>query len=527
MVETDSPQPPRCLEQDVPLSQSLLWPALRRFFVERGPEAWRGGGVPHYVTNNPALTASYAALVLGHLRDLAAAGWRWDDAAPFTVVELGAGTGRFAFQFLSAFCELLALSPLAGTPFRYVMTDIAEANIAFWRDHPAFAGFIGSGRLDFAAFDAEADTTLALRLAGTTLQPAATAPPMVVIANYVFDGLPQDGFVIRDGRLNECLVSIETDDPVIEPGDPGLLAALRCSFTDRKLDAPPYAEPVFNALLDRYAERYEGQTLLFPHAALRCIDRLAALGAGRLLLLTADRGEVHEPCVRSDVPLGLAMHGSFSFPVNYHAIAETVGDRGGVSLTTSYRHVSLAVSAFLLGHDPASLAETRLAFQTAIEQRGPDDLFVLRLGIREHYAGLGLPQLMALLRITGWDPRLVGECAPVLWERIQTADGPQRQELVKIIERAWTCYFHIGEEQDLAFEFGMLLYGLGAYESALARFEESRRLYGEDARALWNKGLCHAALGQAVEAGACMTEAFRLEPGFTVPNAIIGKHGGD
>jgi len=163
----DASSAPRfVIEREKPLSQSLLWTAQRRFFARQGVEAWRSNTVPHYVTNNPALARAYAEVALGFLRDLVAGGARFDAAEPFTLIELGAGSGRFAFFFVNAFRSLLALSPFAALPFRYVMTDFTEANLAFWRTHEALAPLCEAGLVDFAVFDAESDDTLRLERVG-------------------------------------------------------------------------------------------------------------------------------------------------------------------------------------------------------------------------------------------------------------------------------------------------------------------------------------------------------------------------
>lgn len=76
------------------LSASPLWPLQRRFFERAGPAAWADDTVPHYVTNNAGLAAAYAEVLLGWLRDAGPL----DGGQPLTVVEIGAGSGRFAFS---------------------------------------------------------------------------------------------------------------------------------------------------------------------------------------------------------------------------------------------------------------------------------------------------------------------------------------------------------------------------------------------------------------------------------------------
>ena len=58
-----------------------------------------------------------------------------------TIVELGAGSGRFAYLFLKALTELLAVSG-GDVRFRYVMTDFTETELRFWRGHSSLRPFV-------------------------------------------------------------------------------------------------------------------------------------------------------------------------------------------------------------------------------------------------------------------------------------------------------------------------------------------------------------------------------------------------
>ena len=222
----------------------------------------------------------------------------------------------------------------------------------------------------------------------------------------------------------------------------------------------------------------------------------------------------------------MARHGSFSFPVNYHAIAEYTVQRGGEVLTTAYRHGSLAVSAFIFGQ--ADFAETRLAFDQVVEHRGPDDLFgLLRGGLRPVFEQLTTQQLLALLRLSGCDPLIARDCAPILLQRAVALGDTERQEVLRVADQAWANYYHLGERDDFPFRLGGLYFGLAAYGQAQALFEASHRLYGESAAVLWNLGLCCAAQGDAAQAGERFCAAIRLDPSFlafsmlpTKPDAV-------
>jgi tetratricopeptide (TPR) repeat protein len=515
-----APAPSFPVETGQRLSKSLLWKLQRRYFDQAGIEAWRTTTVPHYVTNNPAFAHAYAEVFLGFLRDCRAAP-SFDPTEPVTLVELGTGSGRFAYLFLKALLEMHKRSAVADVRFRYVMTDFTETNVRYWQQHAWLRPFVEQGVLDFAVFDAERDTELRLTESGSSIRAGDLKNPLGVIANYVFDGISQDAFSFEGGRLYECLVSLSASEPFTHVDEPGLLDRLTVTYTQQEAANAYYGDPELDELLQDYARSQEGLMLLFPCAAIRCIRRLAELANGRLLLLSADYGATVSAGM-SQAP-GLASHGSVSLPVNYHAIAEWVLKRGGDALKTAHHHAHLAIAAFLLGEHPADHGETRLAYQQAIEQAGPDDWFALRIAMREGLEQIGLQGVLSLIRLSYWDPRTLQECLPALWNFLETAQEPMLDEVMRAALRTWENYYPIGEDVDFAFQLGLLAYVCEAYSEGLALFGESVRLYGDDPRTRWNMGLCHWGLGEYPEALQQFGEAARLEPEFKLVGGLQVK----
>ena len=215
------------LETRRPFSRSMIWQLQDAYFAQRGVEAWRQGEVPHYVTSNPTIANSYAEIVLAFWRDRQRLA---PHDAPLTICELGAGSGRFAFHFLR---RLGALCEEAGVPsqaFRYVLTDVAAANLEFWRRHPNFEAFFADGRLDVARLDVTQPEGLALQVSGETLTPGSLCHPLVIIANYVFDSIPHDLFRLKGGRADACLVSLAVDaaPATLDPAE--LLARVQMQY---------------------------------------------------------------------------------------------------------------------------------------------------------------------------------------------------------------------------------------------------------------------------------------------------------
>lgn len=512
---TPEPFTPVIFEQDQRLSRSMLWELQREFFARQGVEAWRQGTVPHYITSNPFIASAYAQVVLGFLRDCQAGSPPLDPGQPVYIVELGAGSGRFSFHFLKKFLAVFARSPLKHIPVKYVMTDFAEANLDYWREHPSLAPWVEQGWLDFARFDAGNDRELRLRHAGETLAPGGVRNPLVVLANYVFDSLPQDAFAIRYGQLCESLVSLTSPQEEADLSAPDLLDRVQIAYAHQPLNGTYYDDPDWEDILRDYGARLADTAFLFPCAALGCLRDLSQISGGRLLLLSADKGYSREEDLLGWGEPVLARHGScFSMLVNYHALGQYVRRQGGQVLGGDRRHESLAVCAYILGGPPGGAVETRQAFAAAVEQFGPDDFFTLIKGIQNMCDSLSLPQLLAYLRLSGWDANVLLGCYPSLLERAASLSEPERGALCQAIGHVWDTYYPIGEEIDLAFCLGVLLYGMSYYRQALDYFGHSSRLYGPDAGTAYHMGMCHYGLRQLEAALACVEQALELDPAF-------------
>src|SRR5437764_4686331 len=121
------------IEKDERLSRSILWGIQRKFYEARGIDAWAGGALPYYITSNPAIANAYARVVLAFLSDCGAASGA-TPREPVQIIEIGSGSGRFAFYFLKKLKSLSRELGVEAARFRYIMTDLAQSNIDFWRN---------------------------------------------------------------------------------------------------------------------------------------------------------------------------------------------------------------------------------------------------------------------------------------------------------------------------------------------------------------------------------------------------------
>ena len=488
------------LEQNQRLSHSLLWKFQRQFFERQGVEAWNQGTVPHYMTSNPFIANAYGKVVFGFLRDWYSV--NGDDSAldlsqPVYIIELGAGSGRFAYHFLKKFFAVFHHSPLSAIPVKYVLTDFVERNLQFWRTHPFLQPYFEQGVLDLAHFDLASDDQLTLQYSGDRLTPETLNHPPIVLANYVFDSIPQDVFSLKQGQLYETLVSLSTHQANPDRSDPNLLDRLDVTYEDSPITPDYYDDTDLNAVLAHYRQHLNDTTILFPIVALQCIRNLRRLSGDRLLLISGDKGYSHEAALLNRSNPGISRHGHcFSLMVNHHAIGQCFRHWGGRFLNTPHRHNSLNVCAFLLGHPPSGYGETELAYRTAIEQLGPDDFFTLKKIIEQHYDTLTFPEILAYLRASGWDSKIFFGCFPALIRQVNSASKSLQQDLSRTIDNIWDTYYPIGEKQDLAFHLAMLLYKMKDYPKTLVYLHHSLRLYGDHPTTLYNINLCHYHLRQ-------------------------------
>ncbi len=505
------------LEENQRLSRSLLWRLQRNYFEQQGIEAWRSGTVPHHITSSPFIADAYARVVMGFLRDWSAL----DHRQPVYIVELGSGSGRFAYSFLKKFLNLHGNSVLKTIPIRYVMTDFTESNIEHWRTHPSFVPFIKEGLLDLARFDLERDEQLELIHSGDVLSAGTLRNPLIVISNYVFDSTPQDAFVVADEKLFELLITLTSSQDENDPADPGILSRVKIEATENPINGAYYEDPKWNRILLDYKRRLTDTSFLIPTSALHCVKNLHRLSGGRLLLLSGDQGYSRDEALNlgRETP-AFAFHGSFSMMVDYQIIGEYCRHLGARVLHPAPAASHLNISAFMFGNVPCDFIETRQAYAEAIEKFGPDDFFTLKEPFEQIYEVLTLNQILAFLRLSCWDYKRFRESLPALKEHLPHMSELQKRQLYEGILKVWDSYLPIGEESDLAFELGTFLLEIEFHEEALEFLERSVELYGMAPGTAYNIAVCFYGLNQMDEGLDYVDQALSLDPHFAEAKAL-------
>jgi tetratricopeptide (TPR) repeat protein len=487
----------------------MLWQLQRETYNQQGILAWTTGGVPQSITTNPPTARAYARVVLGYLRDVDA---EVDTSQPVYILELGAGSGRFGYRFVKFLSRLLQRCPLQHRRFTYVMTDISASMIDFWQGHPKLRPLVESGLVDFAVFDAARPADIRLVNSGLVLRPGEVVNPMLVLANYLFDSIPQDSFTITDGVLHENLVTIRSPSPAMTGTS---LRSMQVSMASQPTRSDYYAEHTLDRILDGYRERLQNAIVLFPIDGMRCVKFFHEFAPRGVLFLIGDFGTTQESDVPAQFAGGISVDSNFWLSVNFHALGEYTLGLGGTVLHPPIRRVNLNISTFLLGRSSLDFAETALAYDEAIGQSGPDVIFETINMLVGQLQSMSRRQLLEFLRATGSDPDFVVPCLSPLIESLPTAPKSAAQDLRLVIEQALDMYYPMGDSSavsKLAFGLGMVLYRLGEYEPALEYFIRSLGPEKTDPQTTLNVALCMNQLQRKSEAIEWLDRTLELDP---------------
>lgn len=482
------------LEENQPLSKSLLWTLQKNAYTQFGPLAWSQKGVPFYVTSNPYTALQYAKMTISYLKDCFK---QMDTSAPIYIFDLGAGTGRFGYLFLKSFLDLLPTYKLEHLKIRYIMTDIVEENITFLKQHPLLQPFLEADILDFSIYH-HADTGNSVHLiqSGLTLSQEDFVNPLILIANYFFDTIPQDLFKIQDGKLQEGKISITLDSlpelSSLSKTSPEVIPHMHCSYSYASIKDPKhyYSDPLLANLLNTYAKQFNNITFLFPVGAFQSLNHFSELSKGRFFLLAGDQGICTEAQIAEAEEPKISLHGTFSIPVNYHALAHYFKVQHGVALLTSDPDPNYVVIAAALGNNINPLTTTQTAFQSLFNAFGPCDYWKFVNGAIQ-WENPPLEHILLILKLGNWDPLTFYDFFDKIRKSIPKASEELKIQLQDAIEYVWEHFYPISPDEGLfLLNLGVLLFEMGNTQAALTYFLRARELTGDQPQIIQNIAAC-------------------------------------
>ncbi|MDR6549841.1 SAM-dependent methyltransferase [Paenibacillus qinlingensis] len=490
-------------------SEAPIWELQRSYYEEQGITAWQSGDVPQYITSNRVMAISYAEMIFAFLQDRARIG---ELTERVMILELGAGSGQFAFYVLQELTKCIEVAGIPLPPFRYVMSDLAEKNVTFWRQHAGLAPFVELGVLDFARFDAVQDRDIYVQHVGERVGPGDLAQPLVIVANYFFDSLPQELIYIEDGHVYDCRISLQFPEGAHDWSASQQLKEVIGSYhyqRDQAYDDDAYP---YRDVLNVYRQHVSDSHILLPEVSLRCLARLQALSQNGFMLLTADKGDHRLESWAYNEPPKLIHHGSISLTANYHAISYVCEAKGAQSLFTKHPYTYLNIGCILHVPDPALYGLTRLAYERCVERFGPDDFFNLKESFDTQIEQKSMPQLLALWRLSGYDTQFLLPSTKHLIHLIPECGEHEWIALQQGIHRMWAHYYPMDSNTDVALACGILLYQMDLYQEAIPYFERTQPTMDHDATVLYEMAVCYYELGQDHAAKQFVDRTIAIQP---------------
>ncbi|BFT71829.1 SAM-dependent methyltransferase [Paenibacillus sp. P36] len=486
-------------------SESPIWELQRAYYEEMGISAWQNNEVPEYITSNPVMASSYAEIIFGFLQDRAKLGSLSD---PVTIVELGAGSGRLAFHVLKELCAMRDYAGMALPAFRYVMTDLALKNLAYWRQHPSLRPFVAQGILDFAQFDAVQDAELSLTESGISVRKGDLQQPLLVIANYFFDSIPQELLYVDDKRVYDCMVSLHFNDEVTGGSAADRLESATVEYEYRLAEEYEQQSYAYSNVIAQYTQKLEDSHILFPVIGLQCLERLNQLSREGFVLLTADKGDHRLESWEYCEPPQLIHHGSFSLTANYHALNEVWEQKGALCLFTQHPYHHLNIGCMLMLTHPAGYGNTRLAYRRFIERYGPDDFITVKEWLDGYLEQLEVPQFLAFWRLCGYDAQFFLQFVGRLSELLPMCEEGVYSDIRLGIYQMWEGYYPMKERHEMALECAALLYQMEMYQDASVFFEKTEEAFHQNPDVLYDMAICYYEVGN-VEAARRYAELTR------------------
>ncbi len=486
-----SDMPEYVVEESKPFSQSLIWQLQRQYYIDQGSNAWSKMRIPFGITTNPFIALSYSRVIYGFLRDWLA---QIDVSEPVYIIEIGAGSGRLGFNILNQLETFYGTSAVKNVAYQYILTDLAEKNVEFWKTQPQLAPFVEAGKLDFARFDLVNDTELFLEHANKKMVGGAVKNPVIVIANYIWDTLPADLFYVEDGQLFEVQTALVSDQAEPDLSDPQLITRINMVYDRFAVTSDFYHDAEMQTLLEAYRQQIPDSMLLFPHIALQCIRGLQQLSNQRMMLLTADKGHhrIEELLSVDEVPIAIHDNG-FSTLFNFHAIVKYFEQKGGTVLATQHQHRSINILACLLGK--AEYPETRHAYHDYIERISPDDLYNVLLEFASQKE-MTLQNILTFIRLKQHDTHAFVAVYRLLLSMLpEQYNQTNARNLQIMLYEVWRNYYHMDEPYNLPMAIATILQKIHDFRNALGFYTYAIQLYGSNSTIRMNMAICHMQLG--------------------------------
>ena len=495
-----------------PVRDSMVWSLQTRFYQGQGPDAWKNKLVPQGSTANCYTADTYAGIVAAFLRDLQAQG---NTARPI-IIELGGGSGRFAWQFLNRLCHYHFSDEDTCPPFTYLLTDAATANIDNWQAKARFKPLIESGVLEFA--ELWVDATPIIKTANGALSPADIADrPVVFIANYLFDSIPCDLFRIRDHQVERVLMALESEEEDFLDKPITSFESVKEKFSSIPIDGAPTGHPLIDSMLQKYTAKEGDFHVQVPESSLRFLESFCDRTAP-MLLLAGDLAYADPDDFHIGSPFIFDKY--FAHYCNFDMIAQLFRLHGGSAQFQRQRDVNFCCGAFILpGKSHTASGDgfkwTRRVATDALKEFNPYDAHELIELIDETVAEASIRQVFAWLRFSRFDPAVAEACLPVIFEQLEQGEEKIDDRLLyEAMMEAYQAFFPDGSPVSIDCGLTQLCLAIQFNDEALQLIESALAEFGKKPSRLYVYALVLFRLERTEDARAALREALEIDPGY-------------
>lgn len=507
--------PSNCIESPVRGSESKLWDMQRTFYRTMGIEAWNAR-VPFYITSNAFIGQRYATLVIHALQDWLEKRPEWTNET-FYILEVGSGTGKFSFYFLKALEQLLIAHRLEHIQYCYIISDIVESNLTFCEKNKQFASLIEKGKIDFALFDLVRDNDIALRIRQQSYTTLNVKTPLCVVANYVLDSIIVDLFKHTPDGFEEIQLGLNTRYKTFDFNTCRHLDDLRLVYDVRTIDhLTYYPDPIWGKILENYHQAHEKNEFFFtlPIGATCFLQTLSNITHENYLLIAGDKAVSSLDDLSLMGPLALAaFNGSFSFLVNFHALADYHQRLGGAALLSELAETFM-VALYAKGWDFSTLSRTACYYKNDFSTFGPQEYCDLYIDFSKHNYRFSESGLFSLMRLSNNDPSAyamiherLAECLPEMppgslkWKKWRT-----------LLLRVKDNIYPLPSGDDVAVMIGALLAVQKENNDAMQLFNQSIEVYQKKSLAYRQVASLYEKEGKALQAQEYYKKAHEIDP---------------
>lgn len=491
-----------------PVKKSIIWTLQDRYDRQRKPGALKDELVAGGAFKNCTTADAYAAMAAGFLRDVTAAGGERP-----AIIEVGGGTGRFAFMFLNRLCNY-QFADGELPQFDYFLTDPSATCVESWSLTNRFDPLIGKGILKFGQMAISEQPVIETAEGAIALEQFGTRP-VILIANFQFSSVPSDLFRIKDHDLQRVWVRLDTDDPAFDIEAAKSFDSLTGKLTARGSAKRPTGHRTIDEILRGYAEREGDFYVSVPERACRFIEAFVERKAP-CLMIAADQAYTDPDAFDLDSPFVFDEH--FTQFTNFDLLAQQFRRRGGEVEFGSHPDPDFACGSFLypgtdrpahdFAHTVAATRQTLFDFDVA-------DAHELVSLLKESVDDPSYRQMFAWLRMSKFDPDVATECLPHMFEELQQGhEDPDQDTIQELFSAAYRAYFP--EEHPVTFDITLaqLFLAVKLDEDALALIETGLEDYGETPSRLYVHALCLLRVERKDDARRTLDKLFEIDPDY-------------